>query len=163
MGALVGADAPRSVLLHAHACEESGAGEATTVRAGVVLAQRPDGRFVLADQNPLVAPAGHRGGRVLVRVASVRAGEVDLHDVERAAGHERGAQLFVDHVVGRRDHVLERAGGGRLVAKGAERLDVCHRGRHPSGLDSPGRGVAKPGIALALGARDRRFESGRPD
>src|ERR1700678_1052971 len=25
------------------------------------------------------------------------------------------------------------------------------------------RGVAKPGIALALGARDRRFESGRPD
>ena len=66
---------------------------------------------------------------MLVGVAAAgRLGQVDLHHVERALGEQLGAQLVVDHVVGRGDHRLERADGGGLVAQRAERLDLGHRG-----------------------------------
>jgi hypothetical protein len=60
----------------------------------------------------------------------VGAGQVDLDDVVRAARHELGPELVVDHVVRGRDHVLERARGGGLVPERPEWLDVRHsRGR----------------------------------
>ena len=46
-----------------------------------------------------------------------------------------------------------------LCSKRARPHGVCRRVRY----DRPCRGVAKPGIASALGAEDRWFESSRPD
>ena len=65
--------------------------------------------------------------------------QVDLDDVVRAARDEVLAQLGVDHVIRGRDHVLERADGLGVVAKGAQGLDVSHR---PATLAGAGPGFA---------------------
>jgi len=53
---------------------------------------------------------------VLVGIAAVGGlREVDLDHVERRALEQLGALRGVDHVVGRRDHILERAHRRRLV------------------------------------------------
>src|ERR687891_444091 len=46
--------------------------------------------------------------------------------LRRAARGQVGAHGVVDDVVGRRDHIAQRADGGGLVAKRAERLQVGH-------------------------------------
>ena len=107
VGALVRPDASRAVVLHAHAREEARPREVAAVGARVVLAQGPDRGLILAHQHPALPPRCHGRGRVLVGVASsLRARQIDLHDVVLAARHELVAELVVDHVVGRRDHVL---------------------------------------------------------
>jgi hypothetical protein len=54
-----------------------------------------------------------------------------VDDVVRAAREKAEARLDVDHVVRRRDHRVERAGNGRVVAQRAERSDHRH-GVEPS-------------------------------
>ena len=51
MGPLVGADAARAVVLHAHAREEALPGAVLPVGAGVVLAERPQRRFLVLDDD----------------------------------------------------------------------------------------------------------------
>ena len=125
--ALVRADAARPVLIHAHAREDTGAAAPVAVGRLVVLAEHPDRRLVLVDERAPRAPVVHRGGGLLVAGR-----EVDLDDVVGAAGSQPRPQLVIDHVVGRGDHVLERAHDGGLVAERVQRLEVGHRRRHPS-------------------------------
>ena len=56
---------------------------------------------------------------------------------------------------------IDDAVGLPFVPNGQDQA-VDRQGERPR-VRSLGRGVAQPGSALALGARSRRFESGRPD
>ena len=128
MGALVGPDAPGAVVVHVHAREEAGAHPAAAVRGQVVLAQHPDRRRVLVHQDAALAPVAEGGGGLVVAGR-----QVDVHHVVGAAGCQLGPQLVVDHVVGRGDQVVQRAGLRRVVAQRAKRLDVGHGRTLPSG------------------------------
>ena len=68
-----------------------------------------------------------RGVGVRVEVA-VGLREVDLDDVVRRLGRQRGALLRVDDVVGRRDDGLQAADVVEGVVEGVEGLDVGHEG-----------------------------------
>ena len=122
MGALVRPDTARAVVLHAHAREEPDARAGTAVGRAVVLAQCPDRGLVLLHENPVPAPLveGLSGGLVARR-------QIELHDVMRVPRRQLGSALVVDHVVRRRDQILERARDIGVVAKRLERLDICHR------------------------------------
>jgi hypothetical protein len=130
MRSLVRTDAARTVVLHAHAREEAPANALAPVRGGVALLEHPEGLVALAHENPLLAPVLEHVGGAKIGVAAVGAGEVELHNVERAALDQLGPHRLVDHVVGRRDDGLERAHRGGLVAKGAKRLDLGHGAPH---------------------------------
>jgi hypothetical protein len=125
--ALVGADAAGAVVLDPDAGEEALAGVAVAVRPGVVLGERPQGRLRIPDQDLLALPVAEQLGGVGVGVeVAVGFGQVDFHDVVRRAGGQTGAQLGVDHVVGRRHDGLQAADAVERVVEGVEGLDVCH-------------------------------------
>ena len=154
VGALVRTDAARPVILHAHAREETGPAARAPVRCRVVLAQDPESRLVLLGEHAPCDPVAHgrRGSLVAISLVLRRLRQVDLDDVVRAARDEVLAQLGVDHVIGGRDHVLERADGLGVIAKGAQGLDVSHR---PATLAGAGPGS---GPRLAPQSRvDRRI------
>ena len=88
----------------------------------VLLGQRPDRGLAVGGEDSLQRPFLERLGRVLVGVgAGRRLGQVDLDDVERRAREQLASQLGVDHVVGRREHVVERADRGEVVVQREER------------------------------------------
>jgi hypothetical protein len=70
---------------------------------------------------------------VEIRVAAVRPRQIDLDHVEGALRDELGALGIVDHVVRRRHDRIERPDRPRVVAEGAEGLDVGHAGAHYPG------------------------------
>ena len=132
MRALVRADPAGAVFLHAHAREEARAGAGAAVGRGVVLAQAPERGLGLLHDHRLAPPLLEGLLGVLVGIpAARRPGQVDLHHVEGALGEQLRAQLVVDHVVGRRDHRLQRPDRRRLVAKCLEWLDLGHGGAAP--------------------------------
>ena len=104
---------------------------AAAVRAGVVLAQRPQRGLVVADDGALLLPRGEELGGVLVDVAARGLGQVDLDDVVRRAREERLALLRVDDVVGRRDDGGEAARARQVVVESPEGSDVGHGGGDP--------------------------------
>ena len=122
MGPLVRPNPTRAVVLHAHACEEPPARAGAAVRRRVVLPERPDGGLVLLDENSVPAPLVERLRRGLVALR-----EVELDDVVGAPGGQLRPSLVIDHVVGRRDQILERPRDIGVVAKRPERLHICHR------------------------------------
>jgi hypothetical protein len=128
MGALMGPDAARPILLHAHAREVALPGAPRAVGTDVVLGQRPQRGNVVEHHRALLAPvAQERGSAVVPVLAAPR--EVDPHDVVGRPGLERRPLRVVDHVIRRGDDVLEAAGAVEVVAQCADRLDLCHRRR----------------------------------
>jgi hypothetical protein len=103
---------------------EALAGDA--VRADVVLFERPDGRRLL-DEDAVRVPVLQVACRLLLGV-----GESEVDDVVRAPCPQLCALLVRDHVVRRRDQVLERPRHRLVVAKGAEGLDDGHRASLPT-------------------------------
>ena len=139
MRALVRANPARPVILHAHAREEARAHHLLAARRLVLLPQRPQRRLALAHHHPLRAPGVERVPRMHVRIPAIDPGQVDLDDIERRPLEQRRPLLIVDHVIRRRDHLLERADGGGLVAKRPDGLNVGH-----------GRATLAPGPRLHL-------------
>ncbi len=106
------------------------------VGADVVLRQPPEARVGLLDERAVARASRARAAAACGLV--VRQRQVD--DVVRAPRRELLALGRRDHVVGRRDERLERA-GALAVAEGAKRLDLGHGAGayHPcSDLDSAG-------------------------
>ena len=129
MRALVRADPPGAVVLDAHAREQAVARAAAAVGAGVVLLERPQRGLGVLHHHALVAPAPQHGGGVGVRVAAVRVlREVDLDDVVRGAGDQRGALGGVDDVVGRRGDGGEAPGAVEVVVERVQGSDDGHGG-----------------------------------
>ena len=138
VGALVRADPAGPVLVHAHAREHAGAGAAPRRRA-----RRSPGAAPRPPARPRARARRARCQSAIVAAAcGVARRQVDLDDVVGAARGQPGAQLGVDDVVRRSDHVLERAHRGGLVPERAQRLQVGHRRRHPSARRSRPSGVA---------------------
>ena len=128
VGALVGPDAAGAVVLHAHAREEAGAGALRAVGRRVVLAEHPDGRLVLLTRTPCWRQSSSMSRAAwIVALAAGRS----RRRCRGCAPASRARMLVVDDVVGRRDHILERAGGVGLVAERPERLNVGHRAAPP--------------------------------
>src|SRR5215211_3731576 len=146
MGALVGTDPSRPVLLDAHAREEAEPLEPAALGGGVALLERPQRGLALAHHDALLPPEPERLGGVLIGVAAVRARQVDLHHVEGAARAQDGPLLVVDHVVRRGDHRLERADRGGVVAQGLERLHLGHCGPTLTGT------TIRPAVAVTRAA-----------
>ena len=127
VGALVGPDAPRAVVLDTHAREEPAAGVGVAVGAAVVLRERPQRRRGVAHEDLLRLPRGEQPRGVGVRVeVAVGPGQVDLDDVVRRAGGQRGSLLRVDHVVGRRHDGRQAADVVEGVVDCLQGLDVGH-------------------------------------
>ena len=90
--------------------------------------------------------------------------------VARIAAELR-AEPVVEHLlrVGEVDGLVDVAVGVEIAPADLDALLVGHAAilpdcrRERPRVRSADRGVAQPGSALALGARSRRFESGRPD
>ncbi len=97
----------------------------------VVLRQRPEGRR-LGLQHALRAPAAQRLAGLVLRIR-----ERQVDDVVRAAGEIFVPLLGPDHVVGRRDEILERAGTAGVVAKRAKRLDLGQSARTVASVFGP--------------------------
>ena len=90
------------------------------VRADVALGERP-GRRLLRDEH-----AGFTPVREVARGLLLRVRQRQVHDVVRAAREVLGALVLRDHVVGRRNQVLERARDGRVVALRAKGTNLGH-------------------------------------
>ena len=108
---------------------------ARAIGPGVVLGHRPDRRLGVVDQRARLSPLLDRPRRSLVGVAlgllrpalPIRFGQVDRDRVVGGALEQRRPLLEVDHVVGRRRHVVERADHVEVVVQGVDRAHVCHR------------------------------------
>ena len=106
------------------------AGAADAVGPVVLLGQPPERRLLL--------DAGRRRARQSASVAPgvvgrVRPGQVD--DVVRARVPEPVVVVLRDHVVGRRDEIVERPGDALVVAERAKRVDRGHGRRLPKRLE----------------------------
>ncbi len=168
-GALVGQDRAAVEVLNPDADEDAVADVGAAVGPGVFLLHRPDRRLGVLDQRTGLLPGLDRVSRGGVGIAltlrlgpglAVGLGQVDR---DRVVGRLREQLLphrRVDHVIGRRDHVLQRPDCVEVVVQGVEGQHLGHRLRK---LHWTLRGVAQPGSAPPLGGGGPRFESGRPD
>jgi hypothetical protein len=134
-GALVGQNLACVEVLDPDAGEDPVADVAGAVRAGVLLLHRPDRRLGVLDQRARLLPGVDFPRRQLVGVAlgGLRPGlPVGLRQVDRdcvvgRACDQLGPHRGVDHVVGRRDDVLQRPDRVEVVVQGVEGLNVGHR------------------------------------
>ena len=106
---------------------------------GELLMVDVDGRVGLGGQHALVAPLlvelGRPGVAVvhLVVVARLDLVQVDADEAVRMQLVEVLLQLGADHIVGRRDHVAQRADAAKVVADSTEGLNFGH-GRKGLGI-----------------------------
>ena len=91
------------------------------VRADVVLRERPEAGLFSGTSAP-----SSRQSRKLRPASSSESGSVRWTTLCGLLREQRVALLGPDHVVGRRDEVLERTGAVGVVAKRAKRLDLGH-------------------------------------
>ncbi len=154
VGALVGPDPSRAVVLHASPGEEPGAGPPAAVRSGVVLGQRPYGRLGVLHQHALARATARTAApprRMAPRPWAGRSGPRCTGD--RASSSARWSASITSY--GRRDHVIQATDPGEVVVQGAQRLDRRHpaaeatRPKRPGPMwpsstlaPTPGRGAA---------------------
>ena len=178
-GALVGQDRAGLEVLDPDAGEDAVADVGVAVGPGVFLLHRPDRRLGVPDQGAGLLPGLDRVGSGGVGIAlalglrpglAVGLGQVDRDRVVGRLGEQLLPHRRVDHVVGRRDHVLQRPDRVEVVVQSVEgrtsaiapKPSAC-LGARRAALDWALRGVAQPGSAPPLGGGGPRFESGRPD
>ena len=118
------ADAARSIVLHAHAREETTTGPPLAVGPRVVLLERPQGGLVVLDDDALLVPLAQDAGGLGVGI--VADGEVDSNHVVGRAGFQLGALIGVDHVVRRGKDRLQAPCLVEVVMERAKRFDLGH-------------------------------------
>src|SRR5207237_6542637 len=105
-------------------------------RQGEDLVVTVEGRRPITTEDALLDPAAQLARRVPVLLLAVSLREIHPDDVERALRLELRAVRLGDHVIGRRDQVIESARTSGIVEQTADGEHFSHASVYPGGHSS---------------------------